>query len=94
VRTVIITLGARGALLLDGDAAPVLVEAQRVQAVDSTGAGDSFVGSFAYALAAGKPLADAIRIGCAVATRSVLKPGTQVSFPVRAEVLEILDEPA
>jgi ribokinase len=61
-----------------------------VQAVDSTGAGDSFVGSFAYLLGAGRTMVDAARRASAIATRSVLKPGTQLSFPWREEVLEYL----
>jgi ribokinase len=90
VGRVIVTLGARGALVVDGAAAPEHVAAERVQAVDSTGAGDSFVGSLAYCLAAGKPLVDAARVASAIATRSVLKHGTQSSFPYRAEVEGLL----
>jgi ribokinase len=89
-RTVIITLGARGALLVDGGEPAQMVAAERVQAVDSTGAGDAFVGSLAYCLGAGRSLADAVRIACAIATRSVLKPGTQTSFPYREEVVELM----
>jgi len=89
-RVVLITLGSRGMMFVEGDAPPVYINADRVQAVDSTGAGDSFVGSLAYCLAAGKPLADAARIACAIATRSVLKTGTQTSFPYRSEVESLL----
>jgi ribokinase len=90
VGTVLVTLGARGALLIEGTNDPVFVAAEKVQAVDSTGAGDAFVGTLAYALAAGKPLRRATEIACAVATRSVLKTGTQTSFPYRAEVEHLL----
>ncbi|MCL4247520.1 MAG: ribokinase [Anaerolineae bacterium] len=89
-RTVILTLGERGALYVEGDAPAQFCAAEKVQAVDSTGAGDAFVGSLAYALAAGRPLGDSVRVGCAVATRSVLKTGTQTSFPYRQEVGDIL----
>ncbi|MDZ4764781.1 MAG: ribokinase [Chloroflexota bacterium] len=89
---VVMTLGVRGALILDKDADPVFVAAQKVQAVDSTGAGDAFVGSLAYFLGVGRDLADAVERACAIATRSVLKAGTQISFPMRAEVLEIMGE--
>ncbi len=82
-QTVVITLGSRGALVVEGDDAPQWIAAEKVQAVDSTGAGDSFVGSFAYLLAAGRTTVDAARRASAVATRSVLKPGTQTSFPYR-----------
>jgi ribokinase len=89
---VVMTLGARGALILDKDVDPVVVSAQKVQAVDSTGAGDAFVGSLAYFLGAGRGLVDAVERACAIATRSVLKSGTQISFPMRDEVLEIVGE--
>jgi ribokinase len=89
VKTVIITLGKRGALFVEGDAAAQFVAAQPVQAVDSTGAGDAFVGSLAYFLGAGRPLRQAVEKACAIATKSVLKTGTQTSFPTRAEVPEV-----
>lgn len=89
VGTVIITLGDRGALIMTDERAEH-VAAERVQAVDSTGAGDAFVGTLGYALAAGRSLRDAVRLACAIATRSVLKTGTQTSFPYRAEVESLL----
>jgi ribokinase len=89
-QTVVITLGSRGVLVVEADQPPQMIPAEKVQAVDTTGAGDSFVGSFAYLLASGRAIADAAKRASAIATRSVLKPGTQLSFPWRAEVLEIL----
>jgi ribokinase len=91
-KTVVMTLGARGALILDGASEPVRVAAQQVQAVDTTGAGDAFVGSLAYFLAVGRALRDAVERACAIATKSVLKTGTQISFPWREEVLDIVGE--
>jgi ribokinase len=91
-RTVILTLGSRGALFIDGDQPPVYVAAQPVTAVDTTGAGDAFVGSFAYFTALGLPLRGAIEKACAVATRTVLKVGTQTSFPTAAEIPEIMQD--
>lgn len=87
---VILTLGARGALVLTPDSAVMRVHAEPVQAVDTTGAGDAFVGSFAVLVAEGRALADAVRLACAAATRSVLRPGTQVSFPTRADLAALL----
>ncbi|MBC7809517.1 MAG: ribokinase [Burkholderiales bacterium] len=89
-RSVILTLGERGALVLEGDEPPHHVTAPRVQAVDTTGAGDAFVGSLAYFLAAGKPMVEAAQRAVAIASRSVLKIGTQTSFPYRDEVAELL----
>lgn len=90
--TVIITLGPRGALLIDGDNAPQTIPTATVQAVDTTGAGDAFVGSLAYLLAMKRPVRDAVERACAIATLSVLKHGTQTSFPQREEVLHVLKE--
>lgn len=89
-RTVIVTLGKRGALIVDGDQPAELVPAQVVKAVDTTGAGDSFVGSLACLLGEGRPLRQAVETASAIATRSVLKHGTQTSFPTRAEVADLL----
>lgn len=89
-RTVIITLGKRGALVVDGDESPVHVPAQEVKAMDTTGAGDAFVGSLACLIAEGNALKDAVATASAIATRSVLRHGTQSSFPTRAEVADLL----
>lgn len=89
-RIVIVTLGKRGALIVDGDKPAELVPAQVVKAVDTTGAGDSFVGSLACLLGEGRPLRQAVEIASAIATRSVLKHGTQTSFPTRSEVADLL----
>ncbi|WLH66762.1 ribokinase [Pseudomonas sp. FP2309] len=82
---VIITLGAQGALFADGGrfehlAAPV------VKAVDTTAAGDTFVGGFAAALANGKSEAEAIRFGQVAAALSVTRAGAQPSIPTLHDV--------
>lgn len=87
---VILTLGERGALFIDGDAPAEYVAAEKVQAVDTTGAGDAFVGSFACFYAEKRPLREAVEKAVKIASKSVLKPGTQVSFPTRDEVADIL----
>jgi ribokinase len=90
VKSVVLTLGSRGALYVEGNNPAVMVQAEQVQAVDTTGAGDSFVGSLAYFLGAGLPMGTAVERACAIATRSVLKTGTQTSFPNRDEVANLL----
>jgi len=87
---VILTLGERGSLVVTPDAAQH-VPAQVVKAVDSTGAGDAYVGSLAYFQGRGTSLLEAARHAGAIATLSVLKPGTQTSFPTRDEVPELLE---
>jgi ribokinase len=91
-RTVVVTLGERGALVLEGDGPAVHVPAAAVRAVDSTGAGDAFVGSLGTFLAEGQPLLRGVRWAGAVAGVSVTRPGTQRSFPPRAEIGHLLTE--
>jgi ribokinase len=88
-RAAVITLGARGSMVVTADGVEH-VSAQRVQAIDSTGAGDAFVGSLAYLLGIGLELNDAVRRAGAIATRSVLTPGTQTSFPTRTDVEDLV----
>ena len=57
------------------------VPAPAVKATDTTGAGDAFVGAFAYGLADGLDELDAVRLGVRCASDSVQRPGTQSSFP-------------
>jgi ribokinase len=79
-QNVIITLGARGALLVNGSETQ-LIETTVVQPVDTVGAGDAFVGSLAYFLAGGKPLPEAIRRANQIASVSVQYAGAQSSYP-------------
>jgi ribokinase len=90
-RTVILTLGERGALLVDGqtvDHAPPV----KVNAVDPTGAGDAFIGSLATFLGEGVPIHTAIRRANGVAALSVTRIGTQNSFPQRSAAAQFLQE--
>jgi ribokinase len=82
---VIITLGAQGALFADGQGFEHLV-APKVKAVDTTAAGDTFVGGFAAALASGKSEAEAIRFGQVAAALSVTRAGAQPSIPTLHDV--------
>ncbi|MCC7163846.1 MAG: ribokinase [Anaerolineae bacterium] len=90
-KTVILTLGERGALLVDANAVEH-VPAMSVDAVDPTGAGDAFIGSLAVFLGEGLSMREAILRANAVAALSVTKIGTQVSFPKRAEADKFLKE--
>jgi ribokinase len=85
-RTVIVTLGERGVLLVDGSAGEEHILPVPVQAVDPSGAGDAFIGSFAVFLAEGLPLRSAMSQANTVAALSVTRPGTQAAFPQRDEV--------
>jgi ribokinase len=83
-RRVVITLGARGALLADSTG-HVHVPPFPVTAVDTTGAGDAFIGSLAVFLAEGIPEKDAVTRASLYAALSTTRVGTQKSFPRRAE---------
>jgi ribokinase len=83
--TVIVTLGSRGALIADPRTTEHL-PAVPVNAVDTTGAGDAFIGSLAVFLAEGLSLREAVRRAGAVAALSVTRLGTQTSFPRRPDV--------
>ncbi|MGL4610487.1 MAG: ribokinase [Trueperaceae bacterium] len=90
-KRVIITLGSRGAVFASQGEATQFVQAEKVKAVDTTGAGDAFVGSLAYFLGKDFSLKKAVERAGSIATLSVLKPGTQTSFPYRDAVKELLE---
>lgn len=77
---VVVTLGSRGAVLADGGGA-LHVPAPAVEAVDTTGAGDAFVGVMAAWLARGLPLRQACELAAHAAARTVTGFGAQQSYP-------------
>ena len=79
VQCTIITLGAQGALLVQG-VTHEHISGYNVQAVDTSGAGDAFIGSFAYFLATGSATNDAIKKANLYAALSTVSKGTQRSF--------------
>lgn len=87
----LVTLGADGVALLAEDGTVDRIPAPTVEAVDTTGAGDAFVGAFATMLAAGRPVEDAITIGIRCASDSVTRPGTQSSFPDPARAAALVE---
>ena len=82
----IVTLGSEGAVYISPQGELHRVSAPKVTAVDTTGAGDSFVGSFAYSLASGKDPIEAMGFGIKVASLSVTRKGAQSSYPDQAEI--------
>lgn len=85
VSKVIVTLGEQGALFASKSRSEHF-PAPKVQPIDTTAAGDTFVGGFAAALADGKSESDAIRFGQVAAALSVTRSGAQPSIPTFAEV--------
>ena len=76
----LVTLGEAGSALVAAGGEVLRIPAPTVGAVDTTGAGDAFVGGFIWALAGGRSETDAVGIATTVAADSVTRPGTQLSF--------------
>jgi ribokinase len=89
VRTVIITLGPRGAFVAVSDGEQ-LVRGFKAKAVDTTAAGDVFNGALAVALGEGRGLIEAVRFANAAAAISVTRFGAQPSAPTRREIDRLL----
>ncbi|MPZ95825.1 MAG: ribokinase [Propionibacteriales bacterium] len=85
VTAVVVTLGERGCLYLDADGA-TSQPAPSVTAVDTTAAGDTFVGCLAVALGEGRNLSDALGWATSAAVLSVQRVGASASMPYRAEI--------
>jgi ribokinase len=85
VKTIIITLGASGAFISNGDM-ELLVPSPVVYAVDTTAAGDVFNGALAVALAEDLSLTDAVDFACKAAAISVTRLGAQAAAPYRHEI--------
>ena len=85
---VIITLGASGSLLYNGSK-KVFIPAHRVEAVDTTGAGDSYVGVFAAKLLEGLPPEEAAVWATLAASITVTRPGSQVAMPDAQALAEL-----
>ena len=77
----IVTLGSEGAALVTLDGKVKRFSAKQVSAIDTTGAGDCFIGAFAAALASGASEDSAVQFGIDCATKSVMRKGAQSSYP-------------
>jgi ribokinase len=88
-RIICVTLGKRGVVaLVDGE--PLMIPGRAVDAVDTTGAGDCFVGAVAAQLAGGKSIVDALIYANAAASICVQRMGAAPSMPTAAEVRAVL----
>ncbi|MFF1460365.1 ribokinase [Streptomyces sp. NPDC058330] len=86
-RSVVVTLGAGGALIADSrGGGPVHVPSPKVDAVDTTGAGDAFTAALAWRLGLGEELAEAAAFAVRVGAVAVTRQGAQASFPTAQEV--------
>jgi ribokinase len=91
IRRVIVTLGGDGVLVVE-DGKEVNLPAHRVQVVDTTAAGDAFVGAFAVGLTEGHSTLTAAAWGNAAGALAVTKAGAQPSLPTRSEFEKFLSE--
>lgn len=91
VENVLITLGSRGVYLATKDRSEI-IPGFRVDAIDTTGAGDAFNGGLLAALSEGKELRQAIPFAQAVAALSVQRLGTTASMPTREEIDSFLSQ--
>lgn len=91
IETIIVTLGENGALIVD-DKQVTHVNTYKVEVVDTTAAGDAFIGGFASALLKNKSLEEAVRYGCACGALATTKFGAQPSLPTKEEVEKFLSQ--
>ena len=87
VKNVVITMGSQGSFISDGERS-IKIGCDKVDVIDSSGAGDSFNGGFSFAFDHGYDIFESAKFGNAVATRSVMRVGTMRSMPTRDEAEE------
>ena len=87
---IVVTLGAAGAILVRPDSALLEAVAPRVEAVDTVGAGDTFVGALAADLAGGRTLEDAVGRAVVAAALSTTRPGARGGMPTSRELDDAL----
>ncbi len=89
----IVTLGGKGSILYNSLTSDgISIPSYKVKAVDTTAAGDCFVGAFTVALLEGKKLIESVQFASAASALSVTRPGAQSSLPYRQEVNTFMNE--
>lgn len=87
---VIVTAGAAEVVAYQNGEAVAKSQPPKVDAIDTVGAGDTFVGAFIVAYASGKSVSDSLDLACAASALSTLKLGAQSGMPTASEVTEFL----
>lgn len=87
VGNLIITLGSKGSICFSGEE-KLVIKAHKVKAIDTTAAGDTYVGSFASRLALGESVLDSLNYASLCSALTCLKKGAQQSIPTLEEVIE------
>lgn len=90
VRCALITLGERGVLYHMSDCSEHVAAFSAGDVIDTTGAGDAFVGGFSAALSRASSPLSAVRFGCATAAIAVTRPGTAPAMPDKSEIENLL----
>jgi ribokinase len=90
VKSILVTLGGDGSLWIAPGEKALWTPAFQVQPVDTTAAGDTFIGAFAVEYASGSPVAEALRFASAAAAIAVTREGAQSSVPARDEVIRLM----
>jgi len=90
--SVLVTLGSKGAVYSDAEGESLFAPARKVRAVDTTAAGDTFIGALVAAGSNGMPIAEAMSFAAAAAAIAVTRPGAQASIPSREEIVRSLAE--
>jgi ribokinase len=85
VKTVIITLGSKGALIRENGEYHE-IKAQKVKAVDTTAAGDTFCGTLCVGLSEGMTIVEAVKLACKACAITVTRMGAQASIPFRRDI--------
>ena len=93
-KAMVVTLGERGVALRPRAGSVSWIPAPAVRAVDTTGAGDAFVGAFAVGIGLGWSPAAAAALGCSAASDSVTRAGTQASYPNRGSAVAMMESVA
>jgi len=85
-KNLLVTLGSDGAILRTNQGEIIKVTAPKTEVIDTTGAGDGFVGAFAAALNSGNELRAALEFAIKFASNSVSKKGAQSSYPTDLKI--------
>jgi ribokinase len=86
----VMTLGAKGAVMYQGEGPPIAAKPPSVIPIDTTGAGDTFVGALVVALMEGQSRCDALAFACVAGSAATQKAGAQPSMPDRATVTALM----
>lgn len=89
----VVTLGAQGAKMYHGQSSTIAASPPKVTPVDTTGAGDTFVGALVLALLEGQSQQQALNFACAAGAAATQKAGAQPSMPDRTTVWELMGKP-